>query len=448
MQQVLGGVARGVNGPYRDDLQLHGVLVEAADEVFGAAVDDVGVARIGDHEAALAAERVIPVALHDGALIIHAGDRDARVVLLGAVHVIGEAIVDRHVIELRRRLIVLRGPGLAAVEGDRGAAVARLDDPVRIARVDPQSVVVAVPRRQEIEGLAAVGRAEQTRVLRIDRVEALRVGEDRGKIPGALSEPAVVVHAPPVLAGVVRAVQAPFGRLDHRVDAPRVGARDRDMDAPEYARGQAVARQVGPARAAVARAVQAAPRTAAREVPWQPSCLPERGVHDARVVRIEADIDRAGLLVLVEDLAPGLAAVRAADHAALAGGAEGMAEGRDASDIGILRVDDQRADLAGVPEADVAPGPAAVDRLVDAIAVRHVAARGRLPGADIDDVRIGGRDGERAHGRDRCSVGQRPPRGAPVRRLPDSPRDRTEIKGIGLAGNARDGERATAAKGA
>src|SRR5438874_10036570 len=167
------------------------------------------------------------------------------------------------------------------------------------------------------------------------------------------------------------------------------------MDAPEYARGQAVARQVGPARAAVGRAVQAAPRTAAREVPWQPSCLPERGIDDARVVRIEADIDRAGLLVLVEDLAPGLAAVGAAEHAALGVGAEGMAEGRDQNDIGILRVDDQGADLAGVPEADVAPGLAAVDRLVDAIAVRHVAARGRLPGADIDDVRIRGRDGER-----------------------------------------------------
>src|SRR3989441_11976954 len=97
------------------------------------------------------------------------------------------------------------------------------------------------------------------------------------------------------------------------------------------------------------------------------------------VVRIEADIDRAGLLVLVEDLAPGLAAVGGAEHAALGVGAEGMAEGRDENDIGILRVDDQRADLAGVPEAGVAPGPAAADRLVDAIAVRHVAARGRLP---------------------------------------------------------------------
>src|SRR5437588_430444 len=261
MQQVLGGVAWGVNRPYRDDLQLHGVPVEAADEVFGAAVDDVGVARIGDHEAALAAERVIPVALHDGALIIHAGDRDARVLLLGAVHVIGEAIVDRHVIELRGGLIGLRGSGVAAVERDCAGGV----------------------------------------------------------------------------------------------DAPRVGARDRDMDAPEYARGQAVTRQVGPARAAVDRAVQAAPRTAAREVPWQPSCLPERGVHDARVVRIEADIDRAGLLVLVEDLAPGLAAVGGAEHPALGVGAEGMAEGRDQNDSGIRRVDDQRADLAGVPEADVAP---------------------------------------------------------------------------------------------
>src|SRR5438270_13047316 len=101
------------------------------------------------------------------------------------------------------------------------------------------------------------------------------------------------------------------------------------MDAPEYARGQAVARQVGPARAAVGRAVQAAPRTAAREVPWQPSCLPERGIDDARVVRIEADIDRAGLLVLVEDLAPGLAAVAGTGRSARRVGAECLAQGPD-----------------------------------------------------------------------------------------------------------------------
>ncbi len=37
-----------------------------------------------------------------------------------------------------------------------------------------------------------------------------------------------------------------------------------------------------------------------------------------------------------------------------------MAERRDQDDVGIVRIDDQRADLAGVLETDMVPGLAAV----------------------------------------------------------------------------------------
>src|ERR1700751_2172771 len=120
-------------------------MVEAADLVFIGPIDDIRIARIGEHEAGLAVEYVVPVALDDRPLIVPAGDRDTGVVLLRAIGVIGEALIDRHVVELRRRLVALRTPGLTRVERDRGAAVARLDDAVRITRVDPDTVMITVP---------------------------------------------------------------------------------------------------------------------------------------------------------------------------------------------------------------------------------------------------------------------------------------------------------------
>ena len=129
----------------------------------------------------------------------------------------------------------------------------------------------------------------------------------------------------------------------------------------------------------IAGAIQAAARATAREVPRLPARLPERGIDDLRVVRIEGHVDRAGLLVLIEDPGPGLAAIGGAVHAAFGVWTEGMPEGCHQHDVRVGRVDDQRANLAAVLEPDIAPGLAAVDRLVDAVAVGHVPAGRGFP---------------------------------------------------------------------
>jgi len=67
-------------------------------------------------------------------------------------------------IELRRRLVVLRGPGFTAVNRDTRAAVVRVGDPVRIRWVDPEPVMIAVPRREQVECFAAVNRTESAGV--------------------------------------------------------------------------------------------------------------------------------------------------------------------------------------------------------------------------------------------------------------------------------------------
>src|ERR1700733_8078262 len=229
--------------------------------------------------------------------------------------------------------------------------------------------MVAVARRQQLEALAAVGGAEHAGVLGIERVDVPGVGDDRGEVPGALREPPVIVDALPVCPAVIRAVQASFRRLDHRVDAPGVRTRNRDVDAPENARGQAIAAEPRPAHTAVGGAIQSTSRTTAGEIPRLSACLPQRGVDDLRVMWVETHVDRTGLRILVQNLGPGLAAVSRAEHAALGIRTEGMPESGDQHDVRIVRIDDERADLAGILKPDTAPGLAAVDRLVDAVAV-------------------------------------------------------------------------------
>src|SRR5262249_55876440 len=147
--------------------------------------------------------------------------------------------------------------------------------------------------------------------------------------------------------------------------------------------------------------------------------LPQGGEEHARVARVEADVDGAGVGVLAEHLLPGLAAVGGAVDAALGVGAEGVAQDRGVGDVGVMRVDDELADLPGLPP-DVLPGLAAVGALVEAVAGGDVAADVGLAGADVDDVRVGRGHGQGAGGGGGLVVEDRAPVDAAVVGLPDA----------------------------
>src|SRR2546429_3204559 len=98
------------------------------------------VARVGSDVASFAPADLIPVLRADDALVVAAGDGDGAVVLLCAVDAIRPVVVDGDVIELRCRLVVLRSPAPAAIDGNRRAAVVAIDQPPGIAGVDPQRV--------------------------------------------------------------------------------------------------------------------------------------------------------------------------------------------------------------------------------------------------------------------------------------------------------------------
>ena len=117
-----------------------------AEPSFAVGVDDVRVARLGHGGARLAPSNGAPVGgvSRGGVVGLAAGHRDRGVVLLAGVQPVQEAVVDVDLVELRCLLVVLRGPGLAAVPRDVGAPIVRLDEKIRVVGVDPHVVVVTV----------------------------------------------------------------------------------------------------------------------------------------------------------------------------------------------------------------------------------------------------------------------------------------------------------------
>src|ERR1700675_1170472 len=137
-------------------------------------------------------------------------DRNTGIVLLVAVEAERKLVVGGDVIKLGGRLVHLRGPGRAAIDGDIGAAVIAFDHALRIGRIDPQFVIVTMLGLQRLETLAAIGRTVERGVEYIHAIRILGIGEDRIEIPGPLFDAVLVADERPGLAAVIRAEEAAF----------------------------------------------------------------------------------------------------------------------------------------------------------------------------------------------------------------------------------------------
>ena len=125
--------------------------------------------------------------------------------------------------------------------------------------------------------------------------------------------------------------------------------------------------------------------------------MPHPGVEYARVGGVHRQVRRARVRVHLEDELPGLAAVFGAIHAALRVRCPDLALDGDVGEIGVGRMHLDLGDLAGLRQPHERERLARVRRLPEPLALRrrHAADR-RLAGADVDDVRIRGRDRYRA----------------------------------------------------
>src|SRR5690606_16266199 len=95
--------AHRIVGPDGDVAVLPGAMIQPREiAAVVASEDDIGIFRMRLHPARFAPGRLYPISHADAGAGRAAGDLDRRVVLLRAVDVIGEIVVERDAIELSR----------------------------------------------------------------------------------------------------------------------------------------------------------------------------------------------------------------------------------------------------------------------------------------------------------------------------------------------------------
>ena len=366
-QHAVVGRAKGL---WRDLLDLARAPVPAR---HPAAVDDIRVERVGSDVAVLLHADRCPLAEGDGAVVaaaLHA--RRARL-LLPAADAIREGVVGADVVELRGRLVVPRAPRAAAVDGDDDALVARVEDDVRVVRVDPEPVVVVAPGRaaQRLPRDAGVRGLPGDDGGAVDDVGVLWIDLYFREIRRPRRDARVARGTRPVLARVVRAVDVAGAlHVGGDVDSFRIARREPDADAPEsVGDGRQALRQLPPRGAAVHRLEEPAAGTGEDAVlPRRLAILPERGICHIGIRLVDDDVDAPRVLVAVQHLRERSPAVGRPEDAALGVGPVGMAEHGDEDAVRVARVDRDLRDLLPVAQAEVRPGGAGVARAVDAVA--------------------------------------------------------------------------------
>src|SRR5205809_7599929 len=106
------------------------------------------------------------------------------------------------------------------------------------------------------------------------------------------------------------------------------------------------------------------------------------------------DLLRAGRVIHVERLGPGLAAVSGAIDAAGVALLVHVALRGEQHDVGVLRVLQDGGDLFRKVETETLPRAAGVAGIVDAVAFGVAAARNKVSPAAVADARSGGAHGD------------------------------------------------------
>src|SRR5664279_2536748 len=379
--------------PWSDVLAQRGAAVPANHAAIDTGgIKNIGITGVGREPSAFASADHKPVTRGNQPVIGSTHDRRAAAVLLRAVNVIGEPVVGDYVIELPDRLVVPGGPRLAVVETDGCALIGANYHARSVLGIDPELVVVVAARRaaHDGDGLAGILRAIERDIRNVDHVGIAGVDGYPVEIPSPAGEASIVVGERPRVAAIVRAIEAGLlACIQQGIHTLAVRSYSNTDPSPISIR-QSMAGQLCPGGSAVARAIQSSARPLQRGIgaPRRTVRVPRAGKQNIRSTCRDGEVGDANGGPFVEHVSPGVSAVDRLVNPALVVGAIGVPQHSDVDSVRVVRIDDDATDLAGIMQADIFPGRAAVQRLVYSVARGEIGAYVRLAGARIHDIRI------------------------------------------------------------
>src|SRR6185437_7697455 len=179
--------------------------------------------------------------------------------------------------------------------------------------------------------------------------------------------------------------------------------------------------------------------------PWAFAGFPERGIDNVGVGGIDQNVRSANILGLAlgvgsaggfvaagENFLPVLATVGGAIDAALRVGAVGVSGHGGKNLVRIFGIHGEFGNLLAVTQAEMRPGFAGVSGFVDAIAHGEIRAVQSFAAADIDDIGIRRRDGDRTDGTGGLVVKDGLPSASVIVGLPHAAVADAHIEDIGL----------------
>ena len=259
-----------------------------------------------------------------------------------------------------------------------------------VVGINPQIVKVAVRAIADAhERLASISGAILRHVLHVHDILILGIRKQVRVVKRALPDVAIRIRERPRRTGVITLEQAAVFVLHHRVDAFGIRTRHRDTDATYHTSRQSwVARDLRPRFAAVNTLVQTTARTTARHLIFFAIRLPQRRVHHVGIRAINADINRAGIRILVQHFAPTFSTIRALVHPTLGTGHTVFAKRRDKHNVGIRWMNTDLGNRVRLGKCEMRPHLPGVGAFVDAIAWHDVAAQRRFAHADVHEIGI------------------------------------------------------------
>ena len=167
--------------------------------------------------------------------------------------------------------------------------------------------------------------------------------------------------------------------------------------------------------------------------------MPDAGQQKLRVSGTDCQIGDADLGPLIENSGPMHSAIGGFIDTALLVRTISMPQCADIDDIGVLRVDDDSANVARVLKADMQPGSTSIHRFVHAVAKGEGRPNVGLAGSGINSLRIGRRNRKSANRCDRLPIKDRSPDNTGISRLPNPTVYGAKIEGSRIARHASHG---------
>ena len=167
---------------------------------------------------------------------------------------------------------------------------------------------------------------------------------------------------------------------------------------------------------------------------------PQCSKADLGIVPRKIDIDRARDIVLVEHLAPVLAAVSGLENAAVRVRRKGVAQRRHQHHVRIVRVHPHHANVPRVVESNVLPALAGIQRFINTLALIYCTTNvADVARANVDNFRFRRRYGNGPDGSHMLLIEDRSPDHATVHGFPHAATGRSHVIDRWIARDADDG---------